>query len=427
MKYVYEKAEKSQVKFTITIEKDDWNQAIMEAYHKMKGKINVQGFRKGKAPFNVICHQYGKDIFYEDAINIAIQKYYPQAIASEKDLHIVGDPEISLNNFSEDEVAFDALVPVMPEVSIESYQGIKVKKVEYNVTDEDIEADVKRLLERNSREITVTDRACQNGDIVVIDFSGSVDGKKFEGGTAEKYRLNLGSNSFVPGFEEQVCGMAIGEEKDIKVVFPQDYVEDLKGKEAVFAIKLHEIIVKELPELNDEFIKDATGEESLEAYKAKIKADFEKENQRRARDENENKLLDAISEKTTVEIPDAMVENEITSMIQQLEYRLMYQGIKLEDYVKMTGQTIEQLRDSYKETAYSRVKKQLIVNKVIELENIKATQEEIDAKVAEQAASVSKEVEEYKKTMDPRQFEYIENSIIVDKLFSFLMSENIFE
>lgn len=427
MKYVYEKAEKSQVKFTITIEKDDWNQAIMEAYHKMKGKINVQGFRKGKAPFNVICHQYGKDIFYEDAINIAIQKYYPQAIASEKDLHIVGDPEISLNNFGEDEVVFDALVPVMPEVSIESYKGIKVKKVEYNVTDEDIEADVKRLLERNSREITVTDRACQNGDIVVIDFSGSVDGKKFEGGTAEKYRLNLGSNSFVPGFEEQVCGMAIGEEKDIKVVFPEDYVEDLKGKEAVFAIKLHEIIVKELPELSDEFIKDATGEESLEAYKAKIKADFEKENQRRARDENENKLLDAISEKTTVEIPDAMVENEITSMIQQLEYRLMYQGIKLEDYVKMTGQTIEQLRDSYKETAYSRVKKQLIVNKVIELENIKATQEEIDAKVAEQAASVSKEVEEYKKTMDPRQFEYIENSIIVDKLFSFLMSENIFE
>ena len=427
MKYVYEKAEKSQVKFTITIEKDDWNQAIMEAYHKMKGKINVQGFRKGKAPFNVICHQYGKDIFYEDAINIAIQKYYPLAIASEKDLHIVGDPEISLNNFSEDEVVFDALVPVMPEVSIESYKGIKVKKVEYNVTDEDIEADVKRLLERNSREITVTDRACQNGDIVVIDFSGSVDGKKFEGGTAEKYRLNLGSNSFVPGFEEQVCGMAIGEEKDIKVVFPEDYVEDLKGKEAVFAIKLHEIIVKELPELNDEFIKDATGEESLEAYKAKIKADFEKENQRRARDENENKLLDAISEKTTVEIPDAMVENEITSMIQQLEYRLMYQGIKLEDYVKMTGQTIEQLRDSYKETAYSRVKKQLIVNKIIELENIKATQEEIDAKVAEQAASVSKEVEEYKKTMDPRQFEYIENSIIVDKLFSFLMSENIFE
>lgn len=427
MKYVYEKAEKSQVKFTITIEKDDWNQAIMEAYHKMKGKINVQGFRKGKAPFNVICHQYGKDIFYEDAINIAIQKYYPQAIASEKDLHIVGDPEISLNNFSEDEVVFDALVPVMPEVSIESYKGIKVKKVEYNVTDEDIEADVKRLLERNSREITVTDRACQNGDIVVIDFSGSVDGKKFEGGTAEKYRLNLGSNSFVPGFEEQVCGMAIGEEKDIKVVFPEDYVEDLKGKEAVFAIKLHEIIVKELPELSDEVIKDATGEESLEAYKAKIKADFEKENQRRARDENENKLLDAISEKTTVEIPDAMVENEITSMIQQLEYRLMYQGIKLEDYVKMTGQTVEQLRDSYKETAYSRVKKQLIVNKVIELENIKATQEEIDAKVAEQAASVSKEVEEYKKTMDPRQFEYIENSIIVDKLFSFLMSENIFE
>ena len=427
MKYTCEKAEKSQVKITLTIEKEDWDKAIYDAYLKNKSKFNIQGFRKGKAPFNVICSQYGKDVFFEDALNIAISKYYPEVLSSEKDLHVVGDPDIRLNDFKEDEIVLDVLVPVMPEVSIEAYKGIKVKKVEYNVTDEDIENDLKRLQERNAKDVPVTDRTCQEGDTVVIDFSGSVDGVKFEGGTAEKYRLGLGTHSFVPGFEEQVCGMKIGEEKDINVKFPDDYTEELKGKDAVFAIKLHEIFIKELPEITDEFIKDKTGEESLDAYKAKIRADFDKDNKRRERDENEDNLLKAISDKTTVEIPDAMVENEVTSMIQQFEYRLMYQGLKLQDYLKMIGQTEEDMRKSYKETAYSRVKKQLIVNKIIELEKIEATQEEIDEKVKEQAESVAKDVEEYRKTMDPRQLEYIQNSIIVDKLFAFLTANNIME
>lgn len=424
MKYNCEKAEKSQVKITLTLEKEDWEKAIQQAYQKIKGKFNVQGFRKGKAPFHIICSQYGKDVFYEDALNLAITEYYPQVLKSEESINVVGDPDIKLNSFKEDEVVLDILVPVMPEIKIESYKGIKIEKVEYNVTDEDVNNDVNRLLERNSREIKVEDRACANGDTVVIDFSGSVDGKKFEGGTAEKYKLSLGSNSFVPGFEDQVCGMKIGEEKDINVKFPEDYTEELKGKDAVFAIKLHEIYVKELPELNDEFIKDATGDESVDAYKAKVRENLEKNNERRARDENEDKLLNAISEKTTVEIPDAMIETEISTMVQQLEYRLMYQGIKLADYLKMTDQTEEKLRESYKESASTRVKKQLIVNKIIELENISASQEEIDQKVAEQATSVSKDVEEYRKTMDPRQFEYIKNSIIVDKLFAFLMANN---
>lgn len=427
MKYTCEKAEKSQAKITLTIEKDDWDKAIYDAYLKNKGKFNIQGFRKGKAPFNVIVSQYGKDVFFEDALNIAISKYYPEVLSSEKDLHVVGDPDIKLNDFKEDEIVLDILVPVMPEVSIETYKGIKVKKVEYNVTDEDIQNDINRLLERNAKDIAVTDRACQNGDTVVIDFSGSVDGVKFEGGTAEKYRLGLGTNSFVPGFEEQVCGMKIGEEKDINVTFPEDYTEELKGKDAVFEIKLHEIFVKELPELTDEFIKEKTGEESIDAYKTKIRADFDKENKRRERDQNEDNLLNAISEKTTVEIPDAMVETEVSSMVQQFEYRLMYQGIKLQDYLKMIGQTEEQMRASYKENAYSRVKKQLIVNKIIEEEKIDATQEEIDAKVEEQAKSVDKDVEEYRKSMDPRQLEYIKNSIIIDKLFAFLTENNIME
>ncbi|MGN0818969.1 MAG: trigger factor [Christensenellaceae bacterium] len=423
MKYVTEKAEKSQIKVTMTIESADWEDAIRKAYEKSKSKFNVQGFRKGKVPFAVICSQYGKEVFYEDALNIAISEYYPQVLAKEDSIHPVGDPDIKLNDFGE-EIKLDILIPVMPEVVIESYKGIKVDKVEYNVTDEDVQKDVDRLLDRNSREISVTDRACKEGDTVVIDFSGSVDGVKFEGGTAEKYRLNLGLHSFVPGFEEQVVGMNIGDEKEINVKFPEDYTEELKGKDAVFAIKLHEILNKELPELNDEFIKEATGDESVEAYKQKVRERIQKENDNRAKNETEDKLLDAIAEKTTVEIPDAMVENEISSMIQQLEYRLMYQGIKLDDYLKMIGQTEQDLRASYKDTALPRVKKQLIVNKIIETENIKAEQAEIDAKIAEQAKSVDKEVEEYKKTMDPRQVEYIQNSIIVDKLFEFLINNN---
>lgn len=423
MKYVTEKAEKSQIKITMTIESADWEQAIKKAYEKNKSKFNIEGFRKGKAPFSVICSKYGKEVFYDDALNMAISEYYPQILAKEESIHAVGDPDIKLNDFGE-EIKLDILVPVMPEVVIESYKGIKIDKVEYNVTDEDVQKEVDRLLDRNSREISVTDRACKEGDTVVIDFSGSVDGVKFEGGTAEKYRLSLGSHSFVPGFEEQVEGMNIGEEKDINVKFPEDYTEELKGKDAVFAIKLHEILNKELPELNDEFIKEATGDDSVEAYKQKVRERIQKENDNRAKNETEDKLLDAIAEKTTVEIPDAMVENEVTNMLSQLEYRLMYQGIKLADYFKMTGQTEEAVRASYREIALPRVKKQLIVNKIIETENIKADQAEVDAKIAEQAKSVEKDVEEYKKTMDNRQIEYIQNSIIVDKLFEFLISNN---
>lgn len=427
MKYVSEKAEKSQVKVTMTLEKEDWDKAIHDAYQKTKGKFNIQGFRKGKAPFGVICGLYGKDVFYEDALNIAISEHYPAILKQETLIHAVGDPEFKLNKFEDDEVVFDILIPVMPEVQIEAYKGIKIKKVEYNVTDEDVEKDVQRLLDRNSRSVEITDRPVKDGDKVNLDFSGSVDGKKFDGGTATGYDLVIGSHSFVPGFEEQLIGMNIGESKDINVRFPEDYTDELKGKDAVFAIKLNGISEKELPELNDEFIKDATGEESLDAYKNKVREDLQKNNERRARDENENAIIEAIAEKTTVEIPDAMVENEISSMIQQLEYRLMYQGIKLDDYLKMIGQTTEELRNSYKDSALSRVKKQLIVNKIIESEKIEATQEEIDTKIAEQAKSVSKEAEEYKKTMDPRQVEYIQNSIIVDKLFDFLTVNNILE
>ena len=427
MQYNYEKAEKSQVKLTIKFDENDWEQAIRKAYEKNKGKYHVQGFRKGHVPFSVIVGQYGKDFFFEDAINIAISENYPEILKKESaNINAVGDPQFSLDAVDEKGVTVIAMIPVMPEVKIAAYTGIKVEKTEYNVSDADIEADIEKLLERNSKEVSVEDRPCQKGDIVVIDYSGSVDGVKFAGGTAEKQRLELGSGSFIPGFEDQVAGMNIGDEKDINVTFPDDYTDELKGKNAVFAIKLHEILVKQRPELTDEFIKETTGDESVEAYKAKVREKLEKDNERRATNENEDRLLSAIAEKTEVEIPDAMVEEEVTNMVNQFKYRMMYQGLKFEDYLKYSGQTEEQMRETYKTAAMERVKKQLIVNTIIEKEGIVATEEEVEAKIAEQAASVGKETEEYKKGMDERQVEYIKNSIIVDKLFKFLTENNEF-
>ncbi|MBQ3496326.1 MAG: trigger factor [Clostridia bacterium] len=425
MNYTFEKQEKSQVKLTVKLDKQDWEAAILKAYQQNKGKYAIQGFRKGHVPFNVICKVYGKEAFYEDAINVAINQYYPEIMVKEaKEINVIGDPQFGLGDIGEEGIEFFAMIPVMPEVKVGQYTGIKVEKVEYNVTDEQLDAEVERVRERNAREISVTDRACQNGDIVVIDYSGSVDGVKFDGGTAEKQRLELGSGSFIPGFEDQVVGMTIGEDRDINVTFPEDYTAPLNGKAAVFAIKLHEIIVKELPEVDDDFIKEATGEESLEAFRQKTRENMQKSNERRAKDETEDKLLTAIADQTEVEIPDVLVNNEVESMLQQFKYRLMYQGLNFETYLKVTNQTEEQIKESYRETALPRVKKQLIVGKIIELEKIEATQEEIDAKIDEQAKSVSKEPAEYRKTMDERQVEYIRNSIVVDKLFDFLTANN---
>lgn len=425
MKYTFENFEKSQVKLTVTLDKADWEKAILNAYNRNKSKYSVQGFRKGHVPFNVICGVYGKEAFYEDAINGSVSEYYPEILEKEKEnIHPVGDPNFSLDNVSEDGIEFTALIPVMPEVKISSYKGIKVDKIEYNVTDQDIEDEINALLERKAKEVPVTDRPCQNGDVVVIDYSGSVDGVKFDGGTAEKQRLELGSGSFIPGFEDQVVGMNIDEDKDINVTFPENYTEPLNGKAAVFAIHLHEILTKELPELTDEFIKEATGEETVDAYKQKLHDRKQADNEKRAQNENEDNLLTKIAEGTEVEIPDCMVEQEITSMVQQFQYRLMYQGLKYEDYLKMVGKTDAEVRESYKDIALPRVKKQLIVNKIIEDEKIEATEEEVNAKVDEQAKSLNKETEEYKKTMDPRQFDYIKNSIVIDKLFAFLVENN---
>ena len=426
MKYTTKAAEKSTVKITIKFDSEEWKEAVNKAYLKTRGKFAINGFRKGKAPKNVIENVYGKGVFYEDALNMLFSESYPTVLEkNEKKFTVVGDPDVSVEEFNDEGVTLVAVTPVKPEAKISAYKGIKIKEFAYTVKDEEVDAEVNRLLDRNARKVPVTDRAAQLGDITNIDFVGTVDGVKFEGGEAEGFDLTLGSGQFIPGFEDQVIGMNIGESKDVNVTFPEDYqAENLKGKPAVFAVKLNALTGKELPELNDEFIKDATGSATVEEYKAKAKERLQKQADRRANDDTENSILNAIAANAEVEIPQAMIEREIDGLVQKFEYQLLYQGLKLQDYLDFLKVTKEDFRKNYEEQANKNVLNQLIISQLIKDEKIEATDEEVEARVAEQAADVGKDVEEYKKGMDPRQFDYISSDIIITKLFKLLKENN---
>ena len=426
MKHTTKAAEKSTVKITMKFDAEEWKKAQNDAYLKTKGKFAINGFRKGKAPKSVIEHVYGKGVFYEDALNLLFSENYGTILdKNEKKFTVVGDPDVSVEDLSDDGVTMVAIVPVKPEVKISAYKGMKIKEFAYNVKDEEVDAEITRLLDRNARKVPVEDRAAQNGDVANIDFVGTVDGVKFDGGEAQGFDLTLGSGQFIPGFEDQVVGMNIGETKDVNVQFPENYqAENLKGKPAVFSVKLNSLQGKELPELNDAFIKDATGSETVEAYKAKTKERLQKNADRKATDDTENSILEAIAANAEAEIPQAMIETEINSLVQKFEYQLMYQGLKLQDYLDFLKVSLADFRKNYEEQAKKNVLNQLVISQLIKDENIQATEEEVDAKVAEQAASVGKETEEYKKNMDPRQFDYIRNDIIITKLFAFLKENN---
>jgi len=428
MKYTIEKAEKSTVKITIELNKEEWKGAIDTAYEKTKGKYSLPGFRKGKVPKNFLVSTYGEGIFYDDAINYAFPKYYGEILDKETTLEVIAQPEVEIKDLTAEGLTILATVAVKPEVKLGAYKGITYKKNVYNVTDEDVNEELTRLQERNSRLVDVTDRAVADGDTVIIDYSGSVDGVKFQGGTAEKQSLVIGSKTFIPGFEEQVIGMNIGEDRDINVKFPEEYhAEELKGKDAVFAIKLHEIKAKELPEINDEFIKDAVGTESVEAYKAETKARLEKQAQDRADRELEDEIIKNITKNTEVEIPEALIENQKDRMVQEMEYRLSYQGLKLDDYLKYIGKTMDDFRADYTEQATEYVKSQLVIEQIIADEKVDATEEDVEARVAEMAKAQGKEIPDVKKHMNARQLDYIKNDIIIKKLFDLLKSGNTIE
>ena len=425
MNYQVETAEKSTVKITITFTPEEWNEAINEAYKQNRGKYAVNGFRKGKVPKNVLEMYYGKGLFYEDALNLLYAEHYGAILEKEKEnFTAVGDPSLSVDDISDEKVVLIAEVPVKPDVEIESYKGIKIPEFVYTVSDADVDKDIENTRLRLAKDEEVTDRAAEMTDTVNIDFAGKMDGKAFEGGTAEGYDLTLGSHQFIPGFEEGVVGMNIGETRDIEVTFPEDYqAEELKGKKAVFTVTLHKMTGKVRPELDEEFAKKM-GSDSVEAYRAKVRERLERNAASRSLNETENSIITEIAKNAKAEIPQAMVDKQNELALQRLEYNLMYQGIRLDDYLKYLNTTREAYMHTFDEESKRTVLHQLIVEKIIKLENIEATQEEIDAKVAEQAKSVGKEAEEYKKTMDPRQLEYIESDIKVTKLFDFLKANN---
>lgn len=426
MKYTTKAAEKSTVKITMKFDGEEWKAAINKAYLQTRGRFAVNGFRKGKAPRNVIENAYGKGVFYEDALNILFSDNYGTILDKKaKDFTVVGDPELSVEELSDENVTLVAVVPVKPDVKISSYTGMKIKQFAYTVKDEEIDAEIERLRDRNARKIEVTDRAAQNGDVANIDFVGTVDGVKFDGGEAEGFDLTLGSGQFIPGFEDQVVGMNVGESKDVNVTFPENYqAEALKGKPAVFAVKLNSLQGKELPEVTDEFIKESTGSETIEEYKAKTKERLQAQADRRSTDATENSILEAISANAEVEIPQAMIEREIDGLVQKFEYQLMYQGLKLQDYLDFLKVTVSDFKKNYEEQAKKNVLSQLIIGKIIETEKIEATEEEVNAQIEKQAASVEKSFDEYKKGMDPRQIDYIRSDIIITKLFDFLKANN---
>ena len=426
MKYTVKK-QTGKVVVTFKVTAEEWAAETEAAYQKNKNKYNIQGFRKGHAPRKVLEKMYGEGLFVEDAFQNCVPKYYEEFLDKNTSVEPVDRPEIDVVSLDEKGLVFTATVTVKPEVELGEYKGLTIKRNPVEVTSEEIDAEVNAAAEKNARFIEVSDRAAKSGDEVVIDYSGSVDGVKFDGGTAEKQNLELGSKSFIPGFEEQVVGMNVGEEKDISVKFPEDYhAENLKGKDAVFHIVLHEIKKKELPEITDEFVKDADGAESVEAFKAETRKRMQESNDRRAQRELEDNIVKTITDKAETEIPDALVESQIDRMVQEMEYRLMYQGLRLEDYLKYSKMSLEAYRKGYEPQAREIVKQQLVIDKIISDEKIEAGEEELEKKIAENAAAQNKSAEEYKKENESRM-DYLKNEIVIEKLFDFLKNANTIE
>lgn len=427
MKYTQTAGEKSTVKLTITFTEEEWQEALNKSYARVRGKYSVPGFRKGKVPKPVLETYYGKGVLYEEAFNVLYSEHYGNILEKEREnFTAVGEPSLEVEDLTEGKgVVLGATVPVKPEITLEKYTGLKIQKFEYNVTDAEVEKEVEKILQSGAQKVEVSDRACKMGDLVNIDFSGSVDGEKFPGGTADDYNLELGSGSFIPGFEEGVVGMKIGDTRDINVKFPEDYQsENLKGKDAVFNIVLHKITENKLPELTDEYVKAHSQSATVEEYKKSVRSRLEKSAENKGRDETENSIINEIAKGAKAEIPDAMIESEIDRLVQDFSYRLMYQGLKLDDYLKYMELSMQDFRAQYKEQAEHRVLSQLVVDKIVKSEKFTAEDKEVEAKIEEQAKSVEKTVAEYKKGMDPRQLDYIKNDIILTKMFDFLKANN---
>lgn len=391
--------EKNKFEFEFLIEKEAFDAEVNKVYRKNVSKMNVPGFRKGKAPKHIIEKLYGATVFYDEALDNLLPEAYENAVSATK-LDVVSRPELDVVSIDDKGVALKAQVWVKPNVEISSYTGLEVSKETVEVTDEDIMKEIDATRERNSRMLSVEDRAAQEGDQAVIDFEGFLDGVAFEGGKGEKFPLSLGSGSFIPGFEEQIVGKNIGEEFDINVTFPEDYgAENLAGKEVVFKIKLHELKVKELPELDDEFVKDVSEFNTVDEYKADIKAKITERREKSAESKVENDLLDALVANTECEIPDCMIQQEIDGYIRDYEYRLQAQGGNLEMYFQYTGMTMEKLRENFKSDAERQVKIRLALAKIAKTEKLKALKKDIEAEYKKIATGYNVDIETVKSSI----------------------------
>ena len=411
----------NEVKLEITVEAAKFEEAIKKVYFKSAKYFNIPGFRKGKAPMQIVEKYYGKEIFYEDAFNEVGSEALDEAIKENK-IEAVSRPDIEVAQIEKGkDLIFIAILQTKPEAELGKYKGIEIKKVEYNVSDEDIEHELSHMQEHNSRLVSIEDRAVESGDVANINFEGFVDGVAFEGGKSEGHDLEIGSNTFIPGFEDQVIGMNIDEEKDINVKFPEEYFsKDLAGKDAIFKVKVNEIKKKELPELDDEFAKDVSEFDTLEELKADIKAKKEKQNADKAKYETQEAVIKAVSEKAKVEIPSGMIELEIDNMLKDIEQRLSYQGLKLEQYLQMMGKTEEDMRKEYEPQAIEGIKSRLVLEAVIKAEKIEVTEEDIDEKMKEMAKNYGKENdEEFIKNENVRN--YIKQGLQSEKAMDFLV------
>lgn len=388
---------KNELKLEFTIEAKVFDEAIKKVFNKNAKYFNIPGFRKGKAPMAMVEKFYGTEIFYEDAFNEVVPSAYDEAIKAEK-LEVVSKPDIDVAQIGKGkDLIFTALVQTKPEVKLGKYKGIEVEKTVYKVTDEAVDNEINRMAERNARMVSVTDRAAKKGDITVIDFEGSVDGVKFEGGTAENHELELGSGSFIPGFEDQVVGMKIDEVKDVKVTFPEDYFsKELAGKDAIFKVTVHEIKKKELPKLDDEFAKDVSEFDTIKELKDDTKKKLQTELDNKGKAELEEAAMKVVTDASEVEIPSGMIDMEIEAMADDMNRRLQYQGVTFDQYLQMIDKTMEDFKNDNQEAGKSSAKMKLVLEAVVKDAKIKVEEKEITAKLEELATMYAKDIEELK-------------------------------
>ena len=410
----------NEVKLEITVEAEKFENAMKKVYFQNAKYFNIPGFRKGKAPMNIVEKYYGEQIFYEDAFNEVATEAYEEAIKENK-IEAVSRPEVDIAQMEKGkDLIFSAVVQTKPEVKLGKYKGVEIEKIEYKVDKKAVDHELGHMQEHNSRLITVDDRPLENGDTATIDFEGFVDGVAFDGGKAEGHELEIGSGAFIPGFEEQLVGMEIDGEKEIKVTFPKEYFsKDLAGKDATFKVKLHEIKKKELPELDDEFAKDVSEFDTLDELKKSIKEKLTKNNEQRAKYETEDAAIKAVCEESELDVPSGMIELEIDNMLKDFEQRLAYQGLNLEQYLKMLGKTEEEIRKEYEPQAIEAIKSRLVLEAVIKAEKIEASEEEVKAKMEEMAKSYGKDVEELSKNENLKN--YLEDGIKSEKALEFIV------